>query len=210
MLLRIGARFLTSASFLRKRRTIWLMLIRSTDSDTVGFSCLRFVLLSSYFGNTALGFYTNDNRERNWDFAQSQGNHTITSPLLTILPSADAAANWLHIQAKLGSQRFSEDFTSKVRAFRNLSIVPYFLTSNRLWMVRIGFSWIITSSSTLFCASGFRRSFLWLHRKTSCGTSCSRRMASDIFMEFTVYYTYVALFCLRPLSFAGKRGHDPP
>ncbi|KAH8826880.1 alpha/beta-hydrolase [Flagelloscypha sp. PMI_526] len=65
------------------------------------------------FGPT-LSFYTDENRGFNWERVQTQGNHTVEVPLLTLLPSGDGAGNWQHIQQKLGSSRFSEDFTSKV------------------------------------------------------------------------------------------------
>ncbi|KAI9512737.1 alpha/beta-hydrolase [Russula earlei] len=53
----------------------------------------------SGFGNT-LHFYTEENNVGSWKFANDQGNHTITQPVLSILATKDPVAN-MELAAKL-------------------------------------------------------------------------------------------------------------
>ncbi|KAF8173808.1 Alpha/Beta hydrolase protein [Mycena galopus ATCC 62051] len=41
-----------------------------------------------------LQFYTEENRRASWAFANTQGNHTIPQPVLSILPRNDPVADW--------------------------------------------------------------------------------------------------------------------
>ncbi|KAJ7476956.1 alpha/beta-hydrolase [Mycena galericulata] len=45
------------------------------------------------FKNT-LQFYTEENRRASWAFSNAQGNHTISHPVLSILPKDDPVADW--------------------------------------------------------------------------------------------------------------------
>ncbi|KAF8604921.1 alpha/beta-hydrolase [Ceratobasidium sp. AG-I] len=57
------------------------------------------------FKNT-LQFYTHGGRHRSWEFAHSQGNHTIPQPALFIEPSKDSVADWGKVSALVGSAKF--------------------------------------------------------------------------------------------------------
>ncbi|KAJ7886170.1 Alpha/Beta hydrolase protein [Mycena olivaceomarginata] len=41
-----------------------------------------------------LQFYTEENRRASWAFTNAQGNHTISQPVLSILPKNDPVADW--------------------------------------------------------------------------------------------------------------------
>ncbi|KAJ7031156.1 alpha/beta-hydrolase [Mycena alexandri] len=41
-----------------------------------------------------LQFYTEENRKASWAFSNAQGNHTISQPVLSILPTNDPVADW--------------------------------------------------------------------------------------------------------------------
>ncbi|KAJ7983035.1 Alpha/Beta hydrolase protein [Mycena polygramma] len=45
------------------------------------------------FGHT-LQFYMEENRRGSWSFVNTQGNHTITAPVLSVLPKNDPVADW--------------------------------------------------------------------------------------------------------------------
>ncbi|EMD41142.1 hypothetical protein CERSUDRAFT_111707 [Gelatoporia subvermispora B] len=51
-------------------------------------------------------FYTAKNRHRAWEFAFSQGNHTISQPVLSILPTHDPVADWAFAAKLLKSEEF--------------------------------------------------------------------------------------------------------
>ncbi|KAJ7123197.1 alpha/beta-hydrolase [Mycena epipterygia] len=57
------------------------------------------------FKNT-LQFYTEENRRASWSFANTQGNHTISQPVLSVLPESDPVADWALAVKLLGSEAF--------------------------------------------------------------------------------------------------------
>lgn len=64
-----------------------------------------------------LYFYTYPNRYGSWETANRQGNHIISAPVLSILPTHDPVADWVTAAQLLNSQQFIENLTTKtVRA----------------------------------------------------------------------------------------------
>ncbi|KAJ6615541.1 alpha/beta-hydrolase [Mycena sp. CBHHK59/15] len=57
------------------------------------------------FKNT-MQFYTEENRRASWNFTNTQGNHTITQPVLSILPRNDPVADWEVASRLLKSKEF--------------------------------------------------------------------------------------------------------
>ncbi|KAJ7735113.1 alpha/beta-hydrolase [Mycena maculata] len=53
-----------------------------------------------------LQFYTEENRRASWAFTNAQGNHTISQPVLSILPNNDPVANWGVVSKLLKSTDF--------------------------------------------------------------------------------------------------------
>jgi len=61
-----------------------------------------------------LQFYTTGNREGTWKFANTQGNHTIPIPVLSLLPLQDPVADWVTATKLLKSEEFLPDLTIEV------------------------------------------------------------------------------------------------
>lgn len=60
------------------------------------------------FGKT-LQFYLDSNRQKSFAFAATQGNHTIHTPSLLILPSHDRVANWRDAIKMVHTEAFMTD-----------------------------------------------------------------------------------------------------
>ncbi|KAG8946219.1 hypothetical protein FRC04_011965 [Tulasnella sp. 424] len=56
-----------------------------------------------------LQFYLDSNRRRSFEFATAQGNHTIHTPSLLILPSHDRVAKWRDAIKLVGTEAFMTD-----------------------------------------------------------------------------------------------------
>jgi len=65
------------------------------------------------FKNT-LQFYTDENRYSSWKFAHEQGNHTISQPVLAVLPTDDPVADWVLATRLLHSETFLPDLTTEL------------------------------------------------------------------------------------------------
>ncbi|KAF5365162.1 hypothetical protein D9757_011761 [Collybiopsis confluens] len=61
-----------------------------------------------------LQFYTKENRHASWKFAHEQGNHTISRPVLSILPTDDPVADWALASRLLHSEDFLPMLTTKL------------------------------------------------------------------------------------------------
>ncbi|KAF9558413.1 alpha/beta-hydrolase [Agrocybe pediades] len=88
------------------------------------------------FKNT-LYFYSDENRRRGWQLANSQGNHTITQPVLAIYPTEDPVANWAHLAKMLGSEQHLPHLTTHVMPgahWVNLEHPEEFNTAVRKWL----------------------------------------------------------------------------
>ncbi|KAJ8462480.1 hypothetical protein ONZ45_g17916 [Pleurotus djamor] len=93
------------------------------------------------FDNT-LQFYTEGNRYRSWQFAHQQGNHTITQPVLSILPVDDPVADWEFAAKILGSAGFIPDLTTKMLPgahWVQLEFPKEFNAAMRAWLAEKGF-----------------------------------------------------------------------
>ncbi|KAI0092874.1 alpha/beta-hydrolase [Irpex rosettiformis] len=66
---------------------------------------------STYGFNYTLGFYTSGHAS--WTFAQTQGNHTIPQPALSILPTNDPVANWVEAARIMKSESHFLHLTTK-------------------------------------------------------------------------------------------------
>ncbi|KAJ7250402.1 Alpha/Beta hydrolase protein [Mycena rebaudengoi] len=53
-----------------------------------------------------LQFYTEENRLASWTFSNTQGNHTISQPVLSVLPKQDPVADWEMVAQLLKSSDF--------------------------------------------------------------------------------------------------------
>ncbi|KAF9475268.1 alpha/beta-hydrolase [Pholiota conissans] len=65
------------------------------------------------FRNT-LGFYSTQNRKLGYELAHSQGNYTLTLPVLAIYPTNDPVANWSFLAAILKSAAYLENLTTEL------------------------------------------------------------------------------------------------
>ncbi|KIY48303.1 alpha/beta-hydrolase [Fistulina hepatica ATCC 64428] len=63
-----------------------------------------------------LQFYTDGNRRASWEFAHAQGNHTLTQPVLSIMPNGDPVADWVNVTHILESHKFLPHLTTAVIA----------------------------------------------------------------------------------------------
>ncbi|KAI0059348.1 alpha/beta-hydrolase [Artomyces pyxidatus] len=58
-----------------------------------------------------LHFYTDENRRASWELAHEQGNHTISLPVLSVLPTKDTVADWVLATKILGTEKYITDYT---------------------------------------------------------------------------------------------------
>ncbi|KDR74298.1 hypothetical protein GALMADRAFT_250096 [Galerina marginata CBS 339.88] len=59
-------------------------------------------------------FYAENNRRRNWQLANSQGNHTLLQPVLAVYPKEDPVADWDSLAKMLNSAQYLPNLTTKV------------------------------------------------------------------------------------------------
>ncbi|KAF8960273.1 Alpha/Beta hydrolase protein [Flammula alnicola] len=88
------------------------------------------------FKNT-LQFYAHKNRYEGWNLANSQGNHTLSQPVLAVYPTEDPVANWVLAAKTLTSAEFLPNLTTELLPGSHWVHIEYpqeFNTILRKWL----------------------------------------------------------------------------